>query len=114
MRSIEHFINGQSVADGTRSSDIWNPSQGEIWICSVSKAVPISIGRGENRGRQVTYYNVVRNLLKVGDWNGAAGSWTVPLENISREGIDSAVVFVQGGNREKPGVMLGAASKSLH
>ncbi len=43
---------------------------GEIWICSISKAVPISIGRGENRGREVTYYNVVRNLLKVGDWNG--------------------------------------------
>ena len=58
---------------------------GEVWICSVSRAVPISIGRGENRGREVTYYNVVRNLLKVGDWNGNAGSWTVPLENISRE-----------------------------
>src|SRR6202051_324984 len=23
---------------------------GEVWICSVSKSVPISIGRGENRG----------------------------------------------------------------
>ena len=46
---------------------------GEVWICSISKAVPISIGRGENRGRQVTYHNVVRNLLKVGDWNGTAG-----------------------------------------
>ena len=44
---------------------------GEVWICSISKAVPISIGRGENRGREVTYHNVVRNLLKVGDWNGS-------------------------------------------
>ena len=88
--------------------------RGEVWICSVSKAVPISIGRGENRGQQVTYYNVVRNLLKVGDWNGSSGSWTVPLENISREGIDAAAVFVQDGNREKPGAMLGAAFTSLH
>ncbi len=87
---------------------------GEVWICSVSKSVPISIGRGENRGRQVTYYNVVRNLLKVGDWNGAAGSWTVPLENISREGVDAAVVYVQDGTRENPGLMLGAAFTSLH
>ena len=46
---------------------------GEVWICSISKAVPISIGRGENRGREITYHNVVRNLLKVGDWNGSAG-----------------------------------------
>jgi hypothetical protein len=87
---------------------------GEVWICSISKAVPISIGRGENGGRKITYYNVVRNLLKVGDWNGTSGSWTVPLENISREGVDAAVVYVQDGNRDKPGPMLGAAYTSLH
>jgi len=86
---------------------------GEVWICSVSKSVPISIGRGENRGRDLTYYNVVRNLLKVGDWNGSSGSWTVPLENITREGVDAAVVYVQDGNRDKPGPMLGAAYTSL-
>jgi hypothetical protein len=89
-------------------------SRGEIWICAISKSIPISIGRGENRGHEVTYYNVVRNLLKVGDWNGTAGSWTVPLENISRDGVDAAVVYVQDGNREKPGPMLGAAFTSLH
>jgi hypothetical protein len=89
-------------------------AHGEIWICSVSKAIPISVGRGENRGRDLTYYNVVRNLLKVGDWNGSSGSWTVPLENISREGVDAAVVYVQDGSHEKPGAMLGAAYTSLH
>jgi hypothetical protein len=88
-------------------------AHGEVWICSISKAVPIKIGRGENRGREITYHNVVRNLLKVGDWNGSPGSWTVPLENISREGIDAAVVFVQDGNRDTPGPMLGAAYTSL-
>ena len=41
-------------------------------------------------------------------------SWTVPLENISREGVDAAVVFVQDGRRDKPGPMLGAAYTSLH
>ena len=89
-------------------------AHGEVWICSVSKAVPIMIGRGENRGKEVTYHNVVRTLLKVGDWNGTSGSWTVPLENISREGVDAAVVFVQDGNRDKPGPMLGAAYTTLH
>jgi hypothetical protein len=88
-------------------------AHGEVWICSISKAVPISIGRGENSGRQITYYNVVRNLLKVGDWNGSPGSWTVPLENVSREGVDAAVVYVQDGNRDRPGAMLGAAYSSL-
>jgi hypothetical protein len=87
---------------------------GEVWICSISKAVPISIGRGENGGRQLTYHNVVRSILKVGDWNGTSGSWTVPLENISREGVDAAVVYIQDGNRDKPGVMLGASFAPLH
>jgi hypothetical protein len=87
---------------------------GEVWICSISKEVSIAIGRGENRGREVTYHQVVRNLLKVGDWNGSAGNWTVPLENISREGVDAAAVYVQDGNRDKPGPMLGAAYTSLH
>jgi hypothetical protein len=87
---------------------------GEVWICPVAKAVPISIGRGENRGRQVTYHNVVRGLLKVGDWNGTPASWTVPLENISRDGVDAAVVYLQDGNRDHPGVMLGAAFVPLH
>ncbi len=88
--------------------------RGEVWICAVSKAVPITISRGENRGHQVIYHNVVRNVLKVGDWNGSAGNWTVPLENITRDGVDAAAVYVQNGNRDHPGAMLGAAYTSLN
>ncbi|MBR1223345.1 MULTISPECIES: thioredoxin family protein [unclassified Bradyrhizobium] len=106
-------LSGKHINVSVAASNAPTSSQGEVWICSVSKAVPISIGRGENRGRQVTYYNVVRNILKVGDWNGNSGSWTVPLENISRDGVDAAVVYVQDGNREKPGPMLGAAYTPL-
>ena len=87
--------------------------QGEVWICAVSRAIPIAIGRGENGGREVIYTNVVRNALKVGDWAGAAESWNVPLENIAHDGVDAAVVYVQRGNRERPGVMLGAAYTPL-
>jgi hypothetical protein len=111
---VSMTVNGKQINVSVAASDKGSVAPGEVWICSVSKAVPIAIGRGENRGRQVTYHNVVRNILKVGDWNGTAGSWTVPLENISREGVDAAVVYVQNGNRDKPGPMLGAAYTSLH
>ncbi|MBY0381121.1 MAG: DUF1223 domain-containing protein [Xanthobacteraceae bacterium] len=85
----------------------------EVWICAISKSVPITIGRGENHGKQVIYHNVVRDMLKVGDWNGTASSWSVPIENVSRNGADAAAVFVQDGNRDRPGPMLGAAYTTL-
>ena len=106
-------LSGKQINVSVAASKAAISGHGEIWICSVSKAVPISIGRGENRGREVTYYNVVRNILKVGDWNGSSGSWSVPLENISRDGVDAAVVYVQDGSRDKPGAMLGAAYTAL-
>jgi hypothetical protein len=89
-------------------------SHGEVWLCGISKAVPISVSRGENRGRELTYYNVVRNLVKVGDWNGKPESWTVSLDSVAHDGVDGAAVLVQDGNRDKPGPMLGAAYTSLH
>jgi hypothetical protein len=106
-------LSGKQINVSVAASSAPRVRHGEVWICSVSKAVPISIGRGENRGQEITYHNVVRNLLKVGDWNGSAGSWTVPIENITREGVDAAVVYVQDGNRDKPGAMLGAAMAPL-
>ena len=89
-------------------------SHGEVWICSVTKSVPIAIGRGENRGKKVTYHNVVRNRSRSATGTARAASWTVPLENITREGVDAAVVYVQDGSRDKPGAMLGAAYTSLN
>jgi hypothetical protein len=106
-------LSDKKINVSVEASKVPTTARGEIWLCSVSKAVPISVGRGENRGRDLTYYNVVRNLVKVGDWNGSSGSWSVPLENVFREGVDAAVVYVQDGNREKPGPMLGAAYTEL-
>jgi hypothetical protein len=108
IKQADHQLS-VSVAAGNGHVD-----HGEIWICAISKSVPIHVSRGENRGRELTYYNVVRSWLKVGDWTGKAGSWSVPLENIKSEGVDAAVVYVQDGNRDKPGPMLGAAYTQLH
>jgi hypothetical protein len=89
-------------------------SHGEIWVWSIARAIPIAIGRGENHGREITYHNVVRNWLKVGDWTGKPGNWSVPIENVMRDGVDGAIVYIQDGDRDKPGAMLGAAYTALH
>jgi hypothetical protein len=86
---------------------------GEVWICSIAREVPIAVGRGENKGKEVIYHNVVRNWLKVGDWTGKAATWTVPIENLNSQGVDGAIAYVQEGNRDRPGVMLGATYSAL-
>jgi hypothetical protein len=86
---------------------------GEVWLCPLSKTVPVAIGRGENRGRTITYHNVVRRWVKLGDWTGAQATWNVPTSDIKADDIDAAVVMVQEGSRDKPGIVLGAAYTPL-
>jgi hypothetical protein len=86
----------------------------EVWLCSLAKAVPVVIARGENRGRTITYHNVVRKWLKLGNLTGEQSTWSVPLAQIKAEGIDAATVMVQEGSRDKPGIILGAAYTPLN
>jgi len=94
------------------SSDV--RAKGEIWLCALTAAVPIAIGRGENRGRTITYHNVVRHWLKLGQWNGAARSVSVPLSDFQADNASSVAVLLQAGDDGAPGRMLGAAIAALH
>jgi len=112
---VEMNISGRQLTVSVAASSKGPAAMhGEVWICAITKAVPIAISRGENRGRELTYYNVVRNLVKLGDWNGTPRSFTVPLDSLMHEGIDAAAVYLQDGSRERPGPMLGAAYSPLH
>lgn len=107
-------IEGQELTVSVAAaSDQALRKHGEVWVCSISRVVPISVARGENGGRELTYYNVVRGLLKLGDWTGAPVSWSMPLEKIAGDGVDGTVVYVQDGSRDRPGAMLGAAFSEL-
>ncbi|MGA9010531.1 MAG: DUF1223 domain-containing protein [Xanthobacteraceae bacterium] len=88
-------------------------ASGEVWMCPLMKAVQVSIERGENHGRTVTYHNVVRSWVKLGDWTGTKINWNVPLSEIEASEGDAAAVLVQEGTPEKPGIILGAAYYAL-
>jgi hypothetical protein len=86
----------------------------EVWLRPLAKAVQVEIGRGENNGRTITYHNVVRGWIKLGDWTGTKTNWTVPLSQIHQaDDIDAAAVMVQEGTHDKPGIILGAAYTPL-
>jgi hypothetical protein len=86
---------------------------GEVWLCPLAKTIAVEIGRGENRGRTVTYHNVVRHWVKLGDWAGTDANWSVPLADVESDEIDAVTVMVQQGTRDKPGIVLGAAFAPL-
>ena len=85
---------------------------GEVWLCGVKRALAVAISRGENRGRTVTYHNVVRGWHKLGDWTGKSANWTVSRSDF-KAGVDEAAVIVQEHPRGHPGRVLGAATIAL-
>lgn len=88
-------------------------TQAEVWLCPVTKAVQVAIGRGENTGRTVTYTNVVKRWVKLGDWNGKAETFNVALKDVQTGDADSVVVLVQSGVASAPKVVLGAAQAAI-
>ena len=86
-------------------------SNGEIWLCPITKAAEVAIGRGENSGQTVTYHNVVRSWVKLGEWTGVARTFKLPRQDVGS--ADAVAVLVQSGSKEAPGNMLGATIASL-
>jgi hypothetical protein len=105
-----------AVADGKLAVSVLAPApetaKGEVWLCALGSAIPVAIGRGENSGHTITYHNVVRRWIKLGDWTGAARTFSVPLADL--ESADAVAVIVQAGSADRPGPMLGAALAAVH
>jgi len=68
-----------------------------------------AIGRGENAGRTLEEFNVVRAVLRLDDWNGQAKSLGVPLAQLPPDATELAVIVQQAG----PGHIVGAARIAL-
>ncbi len=67
----------------------------DVWIVRYDpRTIQVAIKAGENGGRTVGHRNVVRQLVKVGQWKGGAASFTIPAA--SQPGLATAA-FVQLG-----------------
>ena len=86
-------------------------AKGEVWLCPITRNADVAIGRGENSGHTITYHNVVRRWVKLGEWVGAARTYTLPKQDVA--GADAVAVLVQSGTNEAPGTMRGASVAAL-
>lgn len=80
--------------------------EGTLWLAVLSKSVTVPITRGENTGKTLTYYNVVREMTPVGLWNGKAMTAQFERSSIANSDTDRAVVLLQEGHG---GPIIGAA-----
>lgn len=84
-----------------------------VWILPTTRMATVPITRGENNGKTVSYANVVRAFVRVGDWNGTETVLTAPLSATQAAEADGYVVIVQaeqpGRYGMMPGAILGAA-----
>jgi|GEM_PF-140341 hypothetical protein len=83
----------------------------KIYIIAYDDVHTTSIKRGENSGRKLSYFNVVRDMKHVGDWSGEAVSLNVPLTGMMASGRSACAVIIQS---ERSGHILGAAEIRLN
>ncbi len=84
-----------------------NLKEATIWLAMVERVVEVKIQRGENRGKTIKYYNVVREMNPVGMWSGKPASITLPRDVIATKKNTLCAVFLQVG---RAGPIVGAAS----
>lgn len=78
-----------------------------ILLVTFERERSVAIGRGENEGTTVTYYNIVRTMKECATFNGAAT--TLQLDAPADANLGAAVLVQAVGNGQAPGVILGAA-----
>ena len=81
-----------------------------VWLAIAKEEATVSVTRGENRGRDLSYHHPVRDLTPVGMWVGEAMTLRLPLKDLKAMGGDCLVALLQV---ENAGAILGAAEYEL-
>ena len=96
--------------DGENISVEVGASQGKatVWMLSVTSKVEVQIEKGENKGANATYFNVVRAWRNLGAFSGTPIRTSVAVSELRQNGADAVVVIVQNGGEHSPGAIRNA------
>jgi hypothetical protein len=87
-----------------------NREEAAVWMAFFDNRHDTKIKRGENSGRTLSYYNVVRGMTRIGTWSGQPLEITTKASDMATEGRDGCAVIVQS---IKTGRILGVARVDL-
>jgi hypothetical protein len=85
-------------------------TSGDVILVSYLRHAVSAIGRGENAGRKLEEFNIVRGIRKLGSWRSAGARFIVPVASLPADATDVAVL-VQGSGQT---AIMGAATRSIH
>ena len=83
---------------------------GEVTLIAFQRSAVSHIGRGENSGRTLNEYNIVRAVTALGHYAGGEQSYHAELSALPKDATDIAVVVQAPDQR----AVLGAAHVSVH
>jgi hypothetical protein len=106
---IELVADGDTIVARLGGSDD-GAGAATVWLVQFDRQDTIEIGRGENRGRKVTYTNVVRQIQPIGRWKGQAMSLDLPARDLMRDRNHGIALLLQVDADGRPGAILGAAT----
>ena len=116
MRALE-IISGEEtsrlgldISDGRLTIEAGNATDAVVWFAAFDDVNEVTIERGENAGKTLTYHHSVRELIELGRYDGEAMAADLPLARLAADGRDGAAVLVQ---RESDGAIVGAARVTL-
>jgi len=87
--------------EGVRASDV-------ILIAYQRSAIS-AIGRGENSGRTLKEFNIVRGIQTLGSWDGRSQQYRASIKSLPSDSTDVAVLVQPRGQ----GPIIGAAARAL-
>jgi hypothetical protein len=98
--TLNHMADG-SLRIWLAAQKLEKPADVMLFVYDRRHSTPVA--RGENEGRRIDNFNVVRRFERVGSWTGTAASWSVASD---RFGLDQGLaVLVQQADQ---GPVLGA------
>ena len=92
------------LTDGNATVGAQAGGNADVWLVRYDPNIAqVAIARGENSGRTLPHKNVVRELVKLGRWDGLQQTYKLPAA--TRGGLREAILLQQGTG----GVILAAA-----
>lgn len=81
----------------------------EILLVAYLRSATSAIGRGENGGRTLAEFNIVRSLHNLGNWTGQIQQYHAAVKSLPVDATDVAVLVQSAGQ----GAIVGAATRAL-